>query len=342
MPADMPRVRGAMLLPLTGGQAPLGQAMLNAGTMALFDEAGQGIEFAPQDTNGTPTGAATAARRAIAGGARILVGPLTSAETAAVAPVARNAGVPLLAFTNDASRAGEGVWVLGVTPAQQVRRLVAASAAGGAQRFALGAPDNEFGRALAAALREATQDLGLPRPVIGLYPAGADVTMAAAALRSQAAQAEALLIGETGERARRYVAAYQAAEGEGGPPPRLLGTALWGTDGSLRGDPALAGAWFPGPDPGARSRFEARYRDAYGETPPRVAAVAYDAVALGTRSLRSGAMPGSTADTLAGAEGPVRLAQGGRTLRGLAVFSLSASGDPVLVAPAPLPGAPGS
>ena len=44
--------RAAMLLPLTGPQAPLGQAMLNAGTMALFDEAPQGVEIAPRDTGG--------------------------------------------------------------------------------------------------------------------------------------------------------------------------------------------------------------------------------------------------------------------------------------------------
>ena len=56
IPPAAPAARAAMLLPLTGPQAPLGQAMLNAGTMALFDEAPSGVEFAPRDTGGTPGG----------------------------------------------------------------------------------------------------------------------------------------------------------------------------------------------------------------------------------------------------------------------------------------------
>ncbi|MCZ8149916.1 MAG: penicillin-binding protein activator, partial [Roseomonas sp.] len=129
--------RAALLLPLSGQNAPLGQAMLNAGIMALFDEAPTSVEFLPRDTGGTPAGAVAAARAAIRDGASALVGPLTSAEAAAVAPVARAAGVPMLAFTNDPQRTGPGAWVLGVTPQQQARRMVAAASRDGAQRIVL-------------------------------------------------------------------------------------------------------------------------------------------------------------------------------------------------------------
>jgi ABC-type branched-subunit amino acid transport system substrate-binding protein len=347
-----PVTRAALLLPLSGAQAPLGQAMLNASTMALFDEAPSGVEFAPLDTGGTPAGAANAARQAIAGGARAIIGPLTSAEAASVLPVARAAGVPVLAFTNDPQRAGEGAWVLGTTPQQQVRRIVAAAARDGAQRFVLAAPSNEFGRLLAIALRGATSDLGLPAPAISLHPSGADPAMAASAARAASPQADAVLLGENGDRARRFAAAYvaeaQAAPpaADGGSPPigRILGTALWLTDAGLRGEEALANAIFPGPDPGARSRFETRYRDAFRETPPRVAAAAYDAAALAARALRANAPLGTVTSwqSFAGADGPVRLLPDGRTLRGLAVYGLSPSGEPFLVEGAVEPGGPGS
>ncbi|MGG5810801.1 ABC transporter substrate-binding protein [Falsiroseomonas sp. CW058] len=335
--------RAAMLLPLTGPQAPLGQAMLNAGYMALFDEAPGGVEFAPRDTGGTPQGAQAAARAAIADGARVLIGPLTSGEAAMVIPAARAAGVPVLAFTNDAQRAGDGAWVLGTTPQQQVRRVVAAAAQGGAQRFALAAPDTEFGRALAVALRGATSDLGLPVPAIALHPSNADPAMAAGAARGAAGAVDALLIGESGERARRFAAGWLADTPEGQPPARLLGTALWLNDPALRSEGALGGAWFPGPDGAARARFEARYRDAFRETPPRIAAAAYDAAALAARALRSGTpVEGVTAvQPFAGADGPVRLLPGGQTLRGLAIYALSPGGDPVIVEAAPAPGGAG-
>jgi ABC-type branched-subunit amino acid transport system substrate-binding protein len=337
--------RAALLLPLTGPQAPLGQAMLNASYMALFDEAPSGVEFAPRDTGGTPAGAQAAARAAIADGARMLIGPLTSGEAAAVVPAARAAGVPVLAFTNDAQRSGEGAWVLGVTPAQQVRRVVAAASQQGASRFALAAPDNEFGRALAAGLRGAAADLGLPPPAIALHPSNADPTMAAGAARATAGTVDALLIGETGERARRFASAWAAGAGEAGAAPvRLLGTALWLNDPGLRGESALAGAWFPGPDGAARARFEGRYREAFREPAPRVAAAAYDAAAIAARALRSGTPVGlvTASGSFPGADGPVRLLPGGQTQRGLAVYAVSPGGDPVLVEPAPAPGGPGS
>lgn len=340
-PMEAPRPRTGMLLPLSGPQAPLGQAMLNASTMAMFDEAQGGVEFAPRDTGGTPQGAANAARAAIADGARILVGPLTSAETAAVAPIARGAGVPVLAFTNDAGRAGDGIWVLGATPAQQVRRLVAAAQAQNAPRIALAAPENEFGRALAAGLRDAAAEQGLPRPLILLHPGGADPGMAASAAQGQLGQMDALIIGEAGERARRFAAALVSGLPEGAPLPRLMGTSLWSADSALRAEPALRGAWFPGPDPRARARFDARYRDAFGETPPRLAAVAYDAAALATRALRPGAGGFPSPEVLPGAEGPLRLAPGGQVQRGLAVFAISPEGEPVMLEPAQVPGALG-
>jgi hypothetical protein len=168
--------------------------------------------------------------------------------------------------------------------------------------------------------------------------------MAAGAARAAAGgQVDALLIGEGGERARRFAAAW-AADGAGTGQSRLLGTALWLNDAGLRTEPALAGAWFAGPDGAARARFEGRYREAFRETPPRIAAAAYDAAAIAARALRSGTPVGvvTSAETFAGADGPVRLLPGGVTQRGLAVYAITPSGEPTLVEPAPPPGGPGS
>lgn len=334
--------RAGLLLPLTGAQGPLGQTLLNAAVMGLFDEAPSGVEFLPRDTGGTPSGAAAAARAAIGEGARVLVGPLTSAEAAAVAPVAQAAQVPLLAFTNDGQRAGPGVWVLGMTPAQQVRRVIAAASRDGAQRFVLAAPNNEFGRALAAAMRSAVADLGVGPAAISLHPVSADMGSAAAAARAAAPQADALLLGEGGDRATRFALAWAEGRQEQGAP-RLLGTALWLNDPSMRVEGPLAGAWFPGPDPAARTRFEQRFRDAFDETPPRIAASAYDAGALAARALRARVPLDSLTATRSfiGADGPVRLLPGGQTARGLAIYALSPGGEAVPIEPATEPAGAG-
>ena len=121
--------RVAILLPLSGPRADIGQAMLHAAQLALDGPGAPPLDV--KDTGGTPDGAAAAAQSAIAEGAGLILGPLTSPETAAVAPVARAANVAVLAFTNDPSQAQPGVWTLGITPGQQVRRLVAAAQGAG-------------------------------------------------------------------------------------------------------------------------------------------------------------------------------------------------------------------
>ena len=46
-------------------------------------------------------------------------------------------------------------------------------------------------------------------------------------------------------------------------------------------NPLLAGGWYPAPDPVGFRAFADRYRSRYGQDdPPRVAGLAYDAVAL--------------------------------------------------------------
>ena len=76
-----------------------------------------------------------------------------------MAPIAGAAQINVLAFTNDSSIAAPGVWALGVTPAQQVQRVVqAASDAGRTQLSAL-LPDDQFGHSLGDALSAAAPGL---------------------------------------------------------------------------------------------------------------------------------------------------------------------------------------
>jgi len=61
----------AILLPLSGPNAELGQAMLQAAQLAVFDINTQGFELIPHDTKGTLSGGQAAAEAAI--GLAILV-----------------------------------------------------------------------------------------------------------------------------------------------------------------------------------------------------------------------------------------------------------------------------
>ncbi len=318
--------------------------MRNAATMALFDAGGPNVVFTPRDPAGAPPPAAGAARPTLPPGARAIVGPLTAGETTAAAPAARAANIPVLAFTNDATLAGNGVWTLGVTPAQQVRRVILSARAGGVRRVGLVAPEDAFGSRLAAALREAAAESGMQPPVIVTYPPSAPRAPAAARFVAEAGEGLGLVVvGESGARAREMVAALTAAGLR--PPTRLMGHSLWASDPSVANDPALAGALVPGPDPAARSGFESRYVAAFGERPPRLAATAYDAAAIAARGVAlggNGAARLPIAEPLPGADGALRILPDGTVQRALALYELDPATEPRPVEPPILPGAAGS
>jgi hypothetical protein len=103
--------------------------------------------------------------------------------------------------------------------------------------------------------------------------------------------------------------------------------------------------WFAAPPPEARQKFIERFTAAYGRTPPRIASLGYDAVALAA-SLAD-APPGArfTPERLtnpngfAGIDGLFRFGPDGRIERGLAVNEVLADGV-AAVSPAPTSFAP--
>jgi len=361
----------ALLAPLNAGNTGLGDAMVKAANIAL--DIPNAPKFAAYDTAGTPEGAANAARTAIAAGARLITGPLTAPETAAVAPIARSAGVPVLAFTSDPAQAQPGVWTLGLTPAQQVRRLVAAAAAQSRTRIAALLPRNPFGDAMAQALTAAASSLSLPPPKIVRYDGGFTAMTAAVkeisdyasrrapvdakvkAARQEATPEgrktaadlakqdipppdfDALLLAESGDRLRQILALLPYYD-VSAPQVRILGPALWASDAARA--PDLAGAWYAAPDSDARTTFADRYQAKYGSVPPPLADLAYDSVAIGRVLATEGDFSiGALVrpDGFAGVDGVLGLLPDGHVRRGLALFEVQRGGaDKIEPAPSTL------
>lgn len=357
----------AILLPLTGPRADLAQALRNAAELALSPPGSPKLDV--RDTGGTPQGASQAAEAAVAAGAGMILGPLTSAETAAVAPIAGRAGVPVLAFTNDSAQARPGVWPLGITPRQQVYRLVAAAQGQSKTHFAAFLPDSDFGRAMGTALQEATQSAGLDPPRIQQYPRGmAGMTQAmrelsdyanrgadidarirsarergdaegrqeAAALAQQRGQIppppfDALLLADTGEALSETVSLLSYFDVRSSAV-RILGPALWATSSSGSGQ--LPGAWYAAPDPASRGAFGDAYAAKYGAPPPAIADLAYDAASI-ARVTGSGGVTLTQPGGFVGADGLFALQPDGRVRRALAVFEIQRGGPPQMAEPPP-------
>lgn len=201
-----PEIRVGLLLPLSGPAEQLGRDMLDAAQMALFDVGENDLVLLPRDTAGTPEGARRAASEVIAEGAEVILGPLFAPAVQAVSPLAAQADIRVLAFSNDASAATEGTFLLGFRPEEQVRRVVEYAVASGAlvppEPDALPAPDPadwESAQAQQPGLAQAPFGQGAfarPPRIAGLAPDDAYGATALEALRRAVVESGGVL-GET-------------------------------------------------------------------------------------------------------------------------------------------------
>lgn len=308
--------RVAMLVPLSGRDANAGQALLNAAQMALFDVGGDQFVLQPYDTGSTPERAQQAAALAISHGVDLMLGPLRSQSVQAVAPQARAGNVRMIAFSSDPSVAGGGVYVAGYLLREQARRVAEYALSQGMQRFAVLAPENEYGRLMAQAFQDAVGRMGGTVTKAATYnPADRDQMVAViqrlgnyddrkAALRQQRRELEArgdaaarqalkrlegretigdlpfdaLFLPEGGTKLKEVAALLNYYDVDTGTV-KLLGPMLW-QDPTLGRDPMLVGGWFPFPPPATHADFRRRYRDLYGRNPPDIATLGYDVTAL--------------------------------------------------------------
>src|ERR1700712_494550 len=157
LPSDNERHRVALLAPLTGPNAGVGTSISNAANLAVMDTGGKNIRVTMYDT---APGAAAAAQRAIAEGNTVILGPLLAEDVRTVAPIARAAKVPLIAFSNDTGVAGNGTFVMGYAPAQSIGRVVDYAKSKGVTKFAGLVPVGLYGQRSSTALLRAVESSG--------------------------------------------------------------------------------------------------------------------------------------------------------------------------------------
>ena len=338
----------AMLLPLSapGQTGLLAKAMKQAGELALFDLDNPAFQLIVKDDKGTVEGARAAADEAVKEGAELILGPLFSSSVQAVAPVARQAKVPVVAFSNDRQAAGNGVYLMSFLAEREVERVVGYAVAQDRRRLAALVPDDAFGRLTEQAFRNAAERAMASVVAIELYQN----------------QANGML-----EATRRLIESLKRAEDEGAPVDaifvpggpetlatigpmlayakidtkrvKLLGSGGWDHP-NLGRDAALIGGWFPAPDPNGWRSFAERFAKTFGNPPPRLASLAHDAVGMaivlsqgqpGTRFTAAGLTRPSGFN---GVDGPVRLLSDGTPERALAILEVQSFGANV-VDPAP-------
>lgn len=314
-------IRAAILLPLSGQHAAMGQSMLQAAQLAVFDMGYDNFELIPQDTGGTAAGASSAATAALQSGAQLILGPLFADEVRAVKTATAGRNINVIAFSTDWKLAGGNTYIMGFLPFGQVDRIVDYAAANGFKRAAVAAGADEYGTAVSRDFesKAAARGINISRALSD--PGGYDSVFIPAGGRDLSA----ILQRVTGKTAQK------------------LGTGLW-DDSRIAAMPDMNGAWFAAPAPSARASFESRYQATYGDKPVRLATLAYDATALAQALAKSGIAAGrgpaydaaslTSASGFAGVDGILRFNRQNLVERGMAILTIN-NGRIVELDPAP-------
>lgn len=335
LPSDATRHRIALLVPLTGTNAGVGESIANAANMAVLDTGGQNIRVTTYDT---ATGAAAAAQKAIADGNRLILGPLLAEDVKAVAPIGRGAKVPLISFSNDTSVAGNGTYIMGFVPTQSVDRVVRYARSRGLVTFAGLVPNGTYGQRASQAMIRAVEASGGKLVAMQNFDRSTGSIGVAVTKLALNGQYDAILIADSGRVALQVVPAIRRS---GGATAKVLGTELWNTEGALARSPAMQGAWFASVSDSYYNQLSAKYRVRYGKGPYRLASLGYDAVLLANK-IAAGWRVGTAFPVaqltdeggFSGIDGAFRFGRDGIADRMLEVQQINATGFAV-IAPAP-------
>ena len=342
------KAKVAVLLPLTGSaqSAAVAKGMKQAAEMALFELNNPGFQLIVKDTKATAEGAAAAATAAASEGVELIIGPLYARSVRAVGQVARQAKLPVIAFSNDRTVAGNGVYLLSFLADEEVNRIVDFAAGQSKRSFAALVPEGMYGDLVSASFRTAVARNGGTVVAMEKYPNNSNGML-------EPSQRLFKLVKESMEQGNPVDAIYLP----GGPdtlpslaplidyanlgttPVKFLGSGGWDYP-NLGRNKNFIGSWYPAPDPRGWRTFSEKFARTFASAPPRIATLSYDAVTIAIRLATAHAAGARyTAANLTrpngfvGVDGAFRFTAGGTAQHSLAVLEVQKF-NPTVIDPA--------
>lgn len=347
-------IKVALMLPLSGGPQTVAVAkgLQQAAELALFERNTPGLQLIVKDDKGTEDGARAATEDAVKSGAELIVGPLFAKSVAAAAPLARQARLPMIAFSNDTRVAGQGVYLLSFLAAQEVPRIVSYAASNGRTRFAALLPEDASGKVAEPLFRAAVERSGgavvamehYPVEVNGMVEPVRRLRDAIRVAGEAGNPVDALFLPGGADTLPLIGPMLPQAEFDG-QRVKIIGTGGWDYPNAGR-ERILQGGWFAAPDPHGWREFSERFAKTYKSMPPRLASLAYDAVSVAAafaaepKDGRYAQSNLTRASGFAGIDGPFRFLASGLSERSLAILEMQKFGPNVVDAASGVAGMP--
>jgi len=299
-------IKIGVMLPLTGKNKNIGNMILNAIEMAIFQNKNSKLELLIKDTEAKPDKAKKVFIELVNEKANIVIGPLFSKTLAAVQGLSNTYNINILALTNNKNLARKGVWVFGIDPQAQTEKILKLALENGSKKIAALLPKNAYGLLLFDTISNFSEENLLDIEKIEFYESSIDSQRNASKKISigfdkyqdflnklKDEEKNQNILEESVETKKPFDSVFIAATGQNltvlasqlqynNVDPKIvqyLGISSW-EDKSILREPALEGGIFVTTSQLYQKKIKLIYKKSFNKDMPKIAMIAYDILAL--------------------------------------------------------------
>lgn len=304
------KIKVALFLPFSGKNKELGWHLYNAATLSLFEnDVNNNIELVLVDSkDDSPKQAAQAFKEIVNNNIKLVIGPVFSQTAQEIKNDVKQNKITAISFSNNQKLIGEAkdgaIFIAGFAPEPQIDKIISYAIGKGKFNFAIIAPNNQYGRAIADITKSTVKSRDGIIIASELYDAsGKDLEKSVARAinafeissklidpktkkakkdvtitTSDRSYPQVIMIPESGKTLSKIAAIIKQLNKDE-KDFQLIGSNQW-DDISTLNDYNLVGGLFASPENEKFRNFESAYYQLYNKFPPRIASIAYDSVAV--------------------------------------------------------------
>ena len=300
------KIKVGVMLPLSGENSEIGNLILNAIEMAIFQTQENKLEIHIKDTEAKPDRAKKVLSELINEGVKVIIGPLFSKSLAAIQSEATKNNINIFALTNNINLSKKGIWIFGVDPQAQTEKVLRYAVEKGSKKIAALLPQNAYGLLLFDTITDFTQKNLIKIEKIEFYNFSVESQRKTAQKISEGFDDYKLYLDKIKElnnvedngneflfMEKPFDSVFIAAAGQNltvlssqlqynNVDPKIvqyLGISSW-EDSSIINEPALEGGVFVTTSEMYQKKIKLIYKNSFGKEMPKIAMIAYDIVAL--------------------------------------------------------------
>ena len=299
-------IKVGVMLPLSGEHSEIGNLILNAIEMAVFQTEENKLELHIKDTEAKSDKAKKVLSELIDEGVKVIIGPLFSKSLAAIQSEVAGNNINIFALTNNINLRSKGIWIFGVDPQAQTEKVLTYALEKGSKNITALLPQNAYGLLLFDTITSFTQANLMKIEKIEFYNFSVENQRKAAQKISEGFEDYKLYLDKIKEKdyevengnevlfmEKPFDSVFIAAAGQNltvlssqlqynNVDPKIvqyLGISSW-EDSSILSEPALEGGVFVTTSEMYQKKIKIIYKNSFNKEMPKIAMIAYDIVAL--------------------------------------------------------------